>query len=79
MKKISNKEALANIKVIISTFYEDNGRSIIDDVQIAQATLIQKIEDYLNKTEIPSTFTIPLKLKLDSLSEREKEAFWNGL
>jgi len=74
---ITNEEAIANISVLISSFFEDKGRDIIDDIEIGQSVLIEKIEDVIDNTNVSQKELIPLKLKLDLMSEKGKELFWS--
>ena len=65
MKKLKPIEALAKIKVLIGFFYEEIGREIVDDIEIAREELIQKIDDVLRKVEIPAKNVVIEKMELD--------------
>lgn len=70
MKKINNERALAKIKVKINKYFEDIGRDIFDDIDMARIDLIDDIEDVLGNTEISPKQLILEKFDLEN--EKQK-------
>ena len=64
-KRFDNDTALAKLKAIISSFYENLGREMIEDIDIERKQLMEDIDDILNSTEISQKHFIIEKLNLD--------------
>ena len=64
--KINNERALAKIKVKINKYFEDIGRDIFDDIDMARIDLIDDIEDVLDNTEISPKQLILEKFDLEN-------------
>ncbi len=64
--KINNERALASIKVKINKYFEDIGRDIFDDIDMARIDLIDDIEDVLDNTEISPKQLILEKFDLEN-------------
>ena len=69
-KKLTKDEALAKIKALISTYYENLGRERIEDTEEERINLIDDIDDILRKTDISTKHIIMEKLELDELKGR---------
>jgi len=74
--KINYEEALAKIKILISEFYEAQGRQLIEDLEGAKEILIEQIEQIIGRTVISPQYLIPEKLKWDEMSDEDMEKFW---
>ncbi len=70
-KKLDKNTALAKISAMISKYYENLGRTIIEDTEETKQELIEKIDALLNKTDIPTKNLIIEKLGLDDEIKEE--------
>jgi hypothetical protein len=68
-KKLEPIEVLAKIKALISRFYEEIGRSIRDDIEIARDEVISAIDKLLRRTDIPTKLVIVEKLQMEKDNE----------
>lgn len=69
-KKLSQEEALAKIKALISSHFENVGREMFEDADLERRELIDDIDDVLNQTDISVKHLIIEKLELDELKGR---------
>ena len=75
-KKLDKNTALAKISAMISKYYENLGRTIIEDTEETKQELIEKIDALLNKTDIPTKNLIIEKLGLDDEIKEELKDKW---
>jgi len=71
IKKYTNDEGLAKIKVLMNEFYANVGREEFEDVDEERKELIEDIDDIINDTEISSKHLIIERLEKDNEGEEE--------
>jgi len=64
--KIDKDTALAKIKILINRYYEDVGREMFEDIDVARIELIADIDDILNNTEISQKKLILERFDMDN-------------
>jgi len=67
-QKFTKDEALAKIKSLISNYFENIGREMMEDTDITRRELIDDIDNILNDTDISSKQLIIERFKLDKLN-----------
>lgn len=77
-KKLDKETALAKIKAMISKYYEDIGRTIVEDTEETKQELIDEIDDILNQTEISMRHLIVEKLELDNEVKKNLKGRWKA-
>ncbi len=78
MKKLDKETALAKISALIKKHFEDIGREIVDDVEIAKDELIDEIDGILNQTEISVKHLIIEKLEVDEEMKKSLKGRWKA-
>ena len=70
--KMDKDIALAKIKVNINKYFEDVGREIFEDIDLARIDLIDEIDDILDKTEISPKDLIIEKFNIEFKKDKNK-------
>lgn len=76
MKKLDKETALAKISAIIKKHFEDVGREVVDDIEMAKDELIDRIEEVLNQTDISVKHLVVEKLEIDNEVKKELKERW---
>ncbi len=78
MKKIDKETALARISVIIGKHFENVGRELVEDVELAKEELIIEIEGILKQTEISVKHLVIERLDADNEIKEELKHRWKA-
>lgn len=66
-EKLTQEEALAKIKALMSNHFENIGRKEFEDNDSVREELVEDIDEILSRTDISIKHLIVEKLKLDEL------------
>ena len=76
MKKYDKETSLAKIKIKINKYFEDVGRDMVEDLDIARQELIEDIDEILNLTNLSSRHLILEQLELDNETKEALKETW---